>query len=218
MKLLVDEQATLVNLRTTIGTWLAERVKPEDTVLLYYSGHGGLEADPSGESPDGKNRYLINYNADAHNLYATALPNPELALMLARIQSQKLIFFLDCCYSGGTASGDGVIKSFNRSGSVVRSDVYAPFAGQGRVVISASRADEVSYELPELKHGIFTYHLLRGLDGEADLDGNGTITLLELHLYLVKAVDETAQKYVGKPQTPTWMGQLEGDLTLSTHR
>ncbi|MCZ6680970.1 MAG: caspase family protein [Candidatus Poribacteria bacterium] len=216
VRLLVDEEATLRNLRSTIGRWLAERVKPEDVVLLFYSGHGGLETDLSGESGDGKNRYLINYDADADDLYATAMPNPELGLMLARIRSQQLIFLLDCCYSGGVASGEGVIKSFNPSASVVKSDVYAPFAGQGRVVISASRADQISFEVPQLEHGIFTYHLLRGLGGEADLDKNGTVTLFELYPYLVKAVEETAQRTVGRSQTPTLMGTIVGDLTLAT--
>ncbi len=218
VRLLVDEQATLKNLRSAIGTWLAERAKPEDTVILYYSGHGGLGADLSGEAVDGKNRYLINYDADVDDLYATSLPNPELALMLARIQSQKLVFFLDCCYSGGTASGNGIIKSFNPSASVVKSDVYAPFAGQGRVVISASRADQVSYEIPELQHGIFTYHLLRGLNGDADRDGDGAITLFELYPYLVKAVGETAKTVLGVRQTPTLMGHIEGDLILKAHK
>jgi hypothetical protein len=216
VKLLIDEAATLKNLRTTIGTWLAERAKPEDTVILYYSGHGGLERDFSGEAADGQNRYLINYDADAENLYATALPNPELALMLGRIQSQKFVFFLDCCYSGGAASGDGVVKSFNQSLSVVTSDVYSPLAGQGRVVISASKASQMSYEHTELNHGIFTYYLLHGLDGKADLDGDEAITLLELYFYLVKTVDATAQEKVGKPQTPTFFGVLEGNLTLVT--
>ena len=218
VRLLIDEQATLKNLRSTIGTWLAERAKPEDTVILYYSGHGGLGADLSGEAVDGKNRYLINYDADPDDLYATSLPNPELALMLARIQSQKLVFFLDCCYSGGTASGNGIIKSFNPSASVVKSDVYAPFAGQGRAVISASRADQVSYEIPELQHGIFTYHLLRGLNGEADRDGDGAITLFELYPYLVKAVGETAKTVLGVSQTPTLMGHIEGDLILKARK
>ena len=60
-------------------------------------------------------------------------------------------------------SGDVTAKSFNPREAVVHSDVFGPLSGQGRVVISASRADQISYELPEFQHGIFTKYLLSGL-------------------------------------------------------
>jgi hypothetical protein len=58
---------------------------------------------------------------------------------------------------------------------------------------------------------VFTYHLLGGLNGLADLNGDGNIQLLELQLYLVREVVKTSEAR-GTDQTPTLMGRLVGIL------
>ena len=55
---------------------------------------------------------------------------------------------------------------------------------KGRAIITASRPSEVSIELPELGHGIFTYYLVNGLKGAADLNRDGIISLQELYEYV----------------------------------
>jgi len=212
VRLLVDENATLQAIKSTIGSWLAKNVKPQDMVLLFYSGHGGVDADPSGEESDGLNKYVIPYDAKLSDLYSTALLNAELSIMLDRVRSNRFIFLIDCCYSGGATSGIGKMKTVSKT--KVSTDIYGQLAGGGRIVISASESDTVSFEVSSLGHGIFTYHLLDGLRGKANTDRDSSVSLLEVYSYLIKEVLKTA-KSLGVWQRPTLEGSIAGDIVLT---
>ena len=61
--------------------------------------------------------------------------------------------------------------------------------GTGATVISSAGGAEFAMESDEWKNGLFTYCLLTGLKNRtADLDGNGTIMLVELQEYVVNKV------------------------------
>jgi ATP-dependent DNA helicase len=184
-------------------------------VLLVYSGHGGVEADLTGEEPDGNSKYLIPHDARLGSLFSTAILNSTMTTMLERINSNQIIFLLDCCYSGGFGDTQGSIRSIASRATRVQTDVYRDFAGSGRVVISASLPNQLSMELPELNHGIFTYNLLRGISGEADTNQDGSIALVcELYPFLHLAVGNMARDY-GFMQEPMLKCQIAGDLILS---
>jgi uncharacterized caspase-like protein len=84
---------------------------------------------------------------------------------------------------------------------------------KGRAILTASRSAEVSLELPELGHGVFTYYLMQGLKGAADLNHDGIVTLQELYEYLEQQVTQKARS-VGGNQHPVMKGELEGVLPL----
>lgn len=50
------------------------------------------------------------------------------------------------------------------------------------MVLTASRAGEVSEERDDLGHGVFTYYLLEGLNAKADVDGDNLVTVDEAYL------------------------------------
>ena len=75
------------------------------------------------------------------------------------------------------------------------------------------RPAEVSLELAEFGHGLFTYYLLRGLQGEADLNRDGIVSLQELYEYVEQQVSQKARS-VGGNQHPVMKGELEGVLPL----
>jgi len=64
---------------------------------------------------------------------------------------------------------------------------------KGRAIITASRSTEVSLELAELGHGLFTYYLVQGLQGAADLNGDRIVALQELYEYLEQQVSQRAR-------------------------
>ncbi|MBI3634701.1 MAG: caspase family protein, partial [Candidatus Rokubacteria bacterium] len=64
---------------------------------------------------------------------------------------------------------------------------------EGRMILTASDVNQVSQEDPTLGHGIFTHFLLEALNGAADLDGDGAITVREVHLYLQRKVHERSR-------------------------
>ena len=66
------------------------------------------------------------------------------------------------------------------------------------MILTASDVNQVSQEDPALGHGIFTHFLLEALGGAADLDGDGAVTVREVHLYLQRKVHERS----GGAQTP----------------
>ena len=100
---LINEHATLVNLKRTLGTELKRKAGPKDTVIIYYAGHGAPETDSASPDGDGLEKYLIPYDADAQDLYTTGLPMREIETIFDRIASERVIFITDSCYSGATA-------------------------------------------------------------------------------------------------------------------
>ena len=83
--------------------------------------------------------------------------------------------------------------------------------GKGRVIITASGANEVSVEKDELQHGVFTYYLVEGLRGKADADKDGLITIDEIYRF----VSEHVPRATGQEQHPIKKGTVEGRLILS---
>ena len=86
--------------------------------------------------------------------------------------------------------------------------------GKDQVILTASKASEVSEEREDLGHGVFTYYLLDGLKGKADLDGDGVITVDEIYTYVSKKVPEAT----GQNQNPVKTGEVEGQLILGRVR
>ncbi len=83
--------------------------------------------------------------------------------------------------------------------------------GKGKVIITASSANEVSVEKDELGHGVFTYYLLQGLRGPADTDADGLITIDEAYRY----VSEKVPAATGQEQHPVKKGSVEGQLVMA---
>ncbi len=84
-------------------------------------------------------------------------------------------------------------------------------AGRGKVIITASAANEVSVEKDDLQHGVFTYYLLEALKGAADSDRDGAVTVDEAYRY----VSEKVPRATGQEQHPVKKGFIEGNLILS---
>src|SRR4029079_16114450 len=85
---------------------------------------------------------------------------------------------------------------------------------KGRAIVTASRTSEVSSELPELGHGIFTYYLVQGLKGAADGNRDGIVSLQELYEYVEQQVT-TKSRSVGGNQHPGMKGQVKGGRPLA---
>jgi hypothetical protein len=206
--LLLDEDATLDKIRSTLGTLLRRSAGKDDTVIIFLAGHGATEQDPSSPDGDGLEKYILPYNADPKDLYASALPMSEVARIFQRISSERLVFIGDTCYSG--ASGGRTIFAGGTRANVSGAFLERLSQGKGRVIITASDANEVSTEKDELKHGVFTYYLLEGLRGKADLDGDGVITVNELYRYVSMKVPQST----GQNQHPVMKGETTGQIIL----
>ena len=203
IQLLLDKDATTRNIKNKLGTWLPRQAKEEDTVIIYYSGHG---------APEREKTYWVTYDADVNDLYSSALSNNDIHEMLTAIKSERMITFLDSCYSAAT-----VVRT-DQTRSIPTEIPLEKFLGKGRLVISASDGKQFSLELPEYGHGVFTYYLLKGLQGEADGKAggppDGVIDADEIWNYVKYQVMEAAAKK-GNPQTPVFQGSTTAGIPLT---
>jgi uncharacterized caspase-like protein len=178
-------------------------------VIIFFAGHGATERDATSPDGDGLEKYLLPYDTDPSDLYTTAMPMVEVGRILNRIRSERLVFIADACYSGG--SGGRTVSITGMRANIADGFLDRIAGGRGKVIITASAANEVSVEKDELGHGVFTYYLLEGLRGRADLDQDSMVTVDEAYRYVYDQVPRaTAQE-----QHPVKKGSVEGSLVLS---
>jgi caspase domain-containing protein len=208
-----ERKPTLRNIKWALGTFLARSAHKDDLVMIYFAGHGASEVDQRGIERDGLSKYLVPVDADPDDLYSTALPMDEMQNVLARIEAERVTVFLDACYSG--AAGGRTFAS-TKTRAVNVDDIFLDrlTRSKGRAIVTASRPSELSIELAELGHGIFTYYLVRGLQGYADINRDGIVSLQELYEYLALEVSRKSRQ-VGGNQHPMLKGELEGVLPLT---
>jgi hypothetical protein len=206
--LLLNHEAGLGSLRSTLGTQLKNKAGKEDMVILYFAGHGATESDVMSPDGDGLEKYLLPFDADPKDLYASALPMREISHILQRIRSERLVFIIDSCYSG--ASGGRTVRADGVRANISDRFLDRIAGGRGTIILTASGPNEVSLEKEELGHGVFTYFLLEGLEGKADMDGDGQITVDEAYDY----VSRNVPKATGQEQNPVKKGSVEGRLIL----
>jgi uncharacterized caspase-like protein len=145
-------------------------------VLIYFAGHGA----PDPNMPD--NLYLLPTDADVNALASTAFPMWDVKTALRRqIRAERVIVIADACHSGGTRQG--VDNPTNSSFATL-------FEPSRRLTLTAAGDNELSLEDTRWGggHGVFTHHILEGLRGAADADGNGIVTFEEVAAFVTSRV------------------------------
>jgi len=177
------------DLRELFEARLPKAVKPGSTVYIYFAGHGtpvGKEGRPM----------LVPWDATPGN-ETKLYPVADLVRTADNWAAKRTLVMLDACFAGGDRV---VYKEGERP--AVRPNLDE-VAGTKCAVLTASSADEAAQDLPEVKHGLFTYYLLKALKGEADTDTDGWVTMKELTEYVRANVSEEAADKLDKPQNPT---------------
>jgi HEAT repeat protein len=205
---LANRDATKERIESLLGTKIRRKASKNDTVLIFYAGHGAVEADSLDPDGDGFEKYLLPHNAKLDDLYSTAISMNEIKTIFQRIHAERLVFIADTCYSG--ASGGRTMLASTTRATLSEKFFERISQGRGRVIISSCSANEISKEDDLLEHGIFTYYLIRGLKGEADYDGDGLITVSELFGFLSREVPEASEQ----DQHPVRKGETEGALVI----
>ncbi|MBI2789396.1 MAG: caspase family protein [Elusimicrobia bacterium] len=184
---LEGSQATGSKLKSYLQQWLPRNVKPESTVFVYYSGHGAPD-------PENGDAYLVPWDADPMFLTTSAYPLKQFYSELAKLKAKRVVVALDACFSG---SGGRSVLAKGARPLVAKVDESVPSAANLTVLAAASGA-EITGSLDEQGHGIFTYHLLKGLQG-------GAATPRGLYDYLKPRVQDDARRQ-NREQSPTLAG------------
>ena len=196
IRLLTDSDADEIEITRAFRSWLLRNVTRGKTdVYVFYSGHG-LPSD------DGKSLYLLPHNADREFIDKTAINQQELVRMTEATGAKSVTIFMDSCYSGQSRGGDALMVNarpikMKSSGA----DYPSTFT-----VLTASAPDQISWSSDELGHGIFSYYLMKGIEGNADLNKDGKITAGEMQEHLTDTVGRQAMGMNHKQQP-----QLFGD-------
>lgn len=212
VRILLDEDATLFNIKNGISGWLYQHATSECTVFVFFAGHGGVESDRTGLEPDGTAKYLIPWDANADNLFASALSNVEFHHLLNTIKAQRLVIFMDACYAGGVAQRGA------RDLGIVANPYERLAEGSGRLVIAAAQPNQRSWEDASIGHGIFTHHLIDALSGGADLNEDGCVSIMDVYKYLEKSVPKSARQLSRSEQEPLMFGNIASDIILTIDR
>ena len=195
IRLLVDADADEVAIYRAFKTWLPSRVQANTDVYVFYSGHGLPTAD-------GQGLYVLPQRADRDFIDKTAITQAEINTAIQAAKPRSVTIFLDACYSGQARTGETLLASSRPVALKVEKQIFP----DNFTVISASQADQISSSSPDLKHGIFSYYLMRGMEGDADANRDGKITAGEMHQYLTEQVSRQAGM-MNRQQVP----QLTGD-------
>ncbi len=174
VKSLLGDQATRAALIEELAFNLAERVGEADRVVIYYAGNAYTKTGLRGEQG-----YLMASNS-TYEEPETAVSMKLIADLADLLPARQVLFLVDTCYSGITGRRVSAVAA--------PSGASPPAQQRGRQVLTAGSADEMSIERPDLGHGLFTYYLLKGIQGKADLNGDGVIPASELHAYVAWAV------------------------------
>ncbi|MDF3069628.1 MAG: 5-methylthioadenosine/S-adenosylhomocysteine nucleosidase [Polyangiaceae bacterium] len=189
VELLLDQDATAARFRLGLQR-LAEKTRAEDTVVVFFSGHGLRQVDG-----DRAEAYLLPIDYDPRNLERTALSATELTRLLGAIQAKRLVVLLDACHAAGAAQlKTGAATATFKSG--LDDKTYEALGrGAGRVVIASSRADELSCVLPGMNNSLFTAYLLEALAGAAASEDEDFVRVLDVFHHISENVPLRATQH-----------------------
>ncbi|MCH8292512.1 caspase family protein [Candidatus Poribacteria bacterium] len=177
--------------------WISRRVTPGETeVFVFYSGHGAPALD--------KSAYLIPQDADPNYAKSTGFALTQLYESLHQLEAKHVTVFIDACFSGaGRPIERKEIPMLLADARPVFVTVEGTLAYGNMTVITASTGAQISSGYREQKHGLFTFCLLMGLQGEADANNDKSVTVGELGDYLSAQIPGIALDLYDREQTPT---------------
>ncbi|MFB3828815.1 MAG: tetratricopeptide repeat protein [Bryobacteraceae bacterium] len=164
---LVGARATLANLRRELEEWLPSVAKEPDRVLIYFAGHGFVYQGRA---------YLAPHDFDPAAVARTGYPMDTLGSVIGgKIAARSKVLLTDSCHSGAITPED--TQQINRRLADLSKSLFS---------LTASRDRERSFESPDWGggHGIFTYYVVKGMEGSADENGDGIVSADELAEYV----------------------------------
>ncbi len=176
---------------------LAAQAREDDTVFLFFCGHG--------DCGDDGDYYLTTHDTRVDNgkvLSGSGLREGELIERLRAVKARRLLLLVNACHSGELSPTLG-------PGAPTFGDTPLPGAtaaallatGEGRIIITACRDRQLSYIGPGAMT-LFTQALVEGLRGQGTRSSRGYVSAFDLYLHLYDSVKETVAQRYGKTQEP----------------
>lgn len=191
---LSDTEVTIDGLNKKFDE-ISKLIKPEDTFLLFMSGHGITN------QKDLDYYYIpCDFKHISGDIYDSiirqGISKDILLTNLSKVMSYQSILLFDTCNSGSYIGES--LEKFNKNIK--------------RGIITASSNDQYALEGIN-NHGVFTFTLLDGLNGKADIGEDGEISLSEICSYIVNRVSTLTYKNFGYKQNP-WKYEPKEDFSI----
>jgi hypothetical protein len=197
-------------------------VESEDMFTLYnpdktnfYSSVAKLASKIKKDAPGYRKRELFFYysgHSDSTGLLLgrDKVSYSELKKAIKDIDVDVRIVILDSCSSGAftRTKGGSVEPSFL---------VDSSYDMKGNAFMTSSAADEVSQESDYLRSSFFTYYVIAGMRGAADISQDNKITLNEVYQFAYSSTLSRTQATSGGPQHPNYRIEMigTGDVILT---
>lgn len=140
-----------------------------DLLTVYLSGHG--------EDVDGTGYFLPMDVTDP--LMDSGLSLEDLFAILNRANAKHRFVIVDACRVAPKAHFVAALSRYSE---------------ESNIIFTACDSNQWAPEVPRLKHGLFTYFLLKGLRGDHQDRGaagpDGTVTVLGLLDYVTRGIEE----------------------------
>ncbi len=163
----------------------------KSNLYVYYAGHGAPGDDGTA--------YLVPSDASANSIDINGYPISTLYKNLSLIPSKSTTVILESCFSDNSQSGSVITNA-----SPVYMKAINTAIPSNLTVITAGSTNQLASWTQDKKHGLFTYHYIKGMSGEADGPnyGNedGTVSPVEIKSYLADTVTYFARRYYGRNQ------------------
>ena len=200
---LTEKNATRDAINALVDDDLRSRLKPEDSLIIFFAGHGTTRNDKIGDQTRSIGFIVpVDAHADAANRWSDYLNVEEFLRMVSTLPAAHILVILDSCHSGMAL---GSKFSTSRDDTRFQRDMLVKVS---RKVISSASGDQLAADqgpLPD--HSLFTGLMIQGLtNGKADAYSSGFVTSSQLGAYAQHEVG-VAQ---GSKQTPLF-GSFDWD-------
>ena len=226
IKTLLDGQATRERILESIKSWLIAGTAPGDEVFMFFSGHGFQQPDGNGDEDDRYDETLVPVDASVDNARKTVhgmISDDEVKSLLDQLEGRRINVVIDSCHSGTITRdisdwkyvktprlADGTplrvapaqVKVAPAQGRKIKSLRPESFLASDRpdmLVWTAVKADQKALVDQEVEEAsVFTRRFLSGIKGKkADWDGDGIVTVRELHRYVLVESSEYCRRHPG---------------------
>lgn len=188
---LYDNEASKDNILQKLDM-ISEKAHQDDVFIFYYAGHGSMVDDQFFFIPTESSRLY-----DAGSLKKEAIEASILQEKFKNIKALKQLIIMDACQSGAS------IELLATRGAAEEKAIAQLSRSAGIHVMASAGSEQFATEFAELGHGLFTYLLIKALQGDADgAPKDGKVTIYELKSYLDDQVPELTRQLKGKPQYP----------------
>ena len=174
IKTFIDSQAQRADLLLAFKYWLPAHVnKGRTDVYIFFSGHGVTQ-------DTAKHLYWLPFDVNTDLLEETAINQTTLISQLNQLDAKSVTVFLDTCFSGTNRAGQTLAQ--NQRGVSIKLSLESSNGNTN--ILTAGTRSQSAYGDAGLKHGVFSFYLLKGLAGAADSNHDKLISLGELADYV----------------------------------